>query len=399
MDGCSQVESLFPLATKAILQGMVSKLKVSIQAEALKGKPPAKKKRKVDSIATSNSSSVVEDIRAELNEYLISWYNKVRPEIVNQFIATFCYNGLQPAFDEQLYFAFFDSILDHTFTSWTPTGSLTEIVTKSGNVTTLSPFLLTDPIRLVQIITSRSPLIKNLDFSFQLHQQAEPVGRTFTQLLGSLQNLTSLTLSCTSWLSIDFYSNLGHYCPQLAALQLARVNLSIEKLLALMLGDKQALLPPDFHKDYKTKFINVQFTPESLHPICSSLKELRLEEIAYYHYYDQGSDSFIPPASFILRHFRQLEKLNGSADYGHGPTNLDCTVKTAVLHLHKQQLARRSSRQQQINTNRRSSKELGVIEWTVKSPFIGIYYLLKYIQINLKTKTSYFLRNNFILVS
>ena len=362
-----QVESLFPLATKAILQGMVIKLKAShqVQAQVKKEKPPAKKKRKVDSVDTSDSPSVVEDIRGNLNEYLVSWYSKVRPEIVDQFIAMYCYNRQQtnPCFDEQLYLDFFDSILDHTFTSWTPTGSLTEIVTRDGNVTKLFPFHVTDPIRLLQIITSRSPLIKNLDFSIcicQLAQQAEPVGKSFATLLGILANLTSLTLSFgTNYKCLDFFSSLGQSCPQLTNLTLGEVPFGTDQILALMLVPKRALLPPDFPK-HAEKLMDLQFTSESISPICNTLKELH---ISCYK-------NPVLPVAFILRHFRQLERFKCSFTHLCGRiSESNDIIVAAVLHLHQQQSARRSSRQKLIN--KKSSEELGFIEWTVQSPFIG----------------------------
>ena len=116
--------------------------------------------------------------------------------------------------------------------------------------------------------------------------------------------------------------------------------------------------------------MDLQFTSESISPICNTLKELHIR--CY-------NDDPVLPEAFILRHFRQLERLKCSFTHLCGAiSEFKDIVLPAVLHLHQQQSARRSSRQQQINAHKKSSEKLGSIEWTVQSPFIGNLNLFLY---------------------
>ena len=97
----------------------------------------------------------------------------------------------------------------------------------------------------------------------------------FGLLLGKLTHLTSLTLSCEiKGKCLDFFSCLGQSCPQLASLCLDEDwPFDVDQVLALVLGSKRALLPLEFPKD-ANKLADVQFSSESLNPICNSLKTL-----------------------------------------------------------------------------------------------------------------------------
>ena len=112
--------------------------------------------------------------------------------------------------------------------------------------------------------------------------------------------------------------------------------------------------------------MDVQFTPDSFSPICSSLKELHMSFNPSFYGLSK------PTVAFILRHFRQVERLECSYSWRNVELGeLKNSLVAAVLHLHNQHSLRRSSRQQKINIKKISSEKLGFIEWTVQSPFNG----------------------------
>ena len=116
--------------------------------------------------------------------------------------------------------------------------------------------------------------------------------------MGKLTHLTSLTLCLeTNEECLEFFSSLGYSCPQLTTLCLHQIPFGADQFLALVLGNKKNLLPPEFPKDFDG-LKDLQFSPESVSPICSSLKELC--------FYKDQDDKCVP---FFLRHFKRLEKM------------------------------------------------------------------------------------------
>ena len=385
-----QVKSLVDLAIGAMLQGIVDKCPPSYssgqveeadsiddgEATANKGQQdegaPAKKKRRIE----SKSNDSVANIRNQLNEYLVSSYSPVRQTLVERFFITYC-TQIDVAFNHQLHLFFLDCVLDNTFTSNALTESITlgtenGILTKTGCLSKKRPLPFPDPIQLLKVIANRSPLLKTLQLSFCLPSNSAPPGKTFCLMLGKLKHLTSLTLSFgTVSDSLEFYSSLGQSCPQLANLHLGEVPFETDQVLALILGEKRSLLPPDFPKTFD-KLIDVQFNPECLSPICHSLMEL--------HYQCDESKEICqyPPMAFILRHFRELERfVLKDCKHRRSVNQLGNTSANAILHWHNQLGLRKSDRLLRSQTNKKSSKEWGLIQWSVGVAFTGkIYYSL-----------------------
>jgi hypothetical protein len=214
--------------------------------------------------------------------------------------------------------------------------------------------------QILKIISSCSPLLQTLQLPFFLEDQTAPLGASFCKQLGKLTHLTSLTLSFkTSDQCLDLFSSLSQSCSRLATLSLGKIPFDSNQVLALMLGSKRALLPRTFPKE-SAKLISIQFTAESVSPICSSLKCL------HYDCDEAADDCNSPPLAFILRHFKNLEKLDclscGKWAKGNG---------MAVQNLHQSYNTCKSLRLQKNSIS--SSVELGLIQWTVNAPFTGIF--------------------------
>ena len=96
---------------------------------------------------------------------------------------------------------------------------------------------------------------------------------------------------------------------------------------------------------------NLQFSPQCVTPICSTLQELDLHDLQSYH------------ISFILQHFPKMRKCRSSfvRDSGDG---------LAVCLLHQQQQRQNLSPR---FTFQISPEELGlIVQWTVDAPFHDI---------------------------
>ena len=344
------LKSLVDLSTEAILRSVVHQLHFQ-PARKNNGPPPSKKKKtSTEAIRTDQ----VETVRAQLDDYLVSWYSSFRQNLVNQFISAYCSGPVNAVFNPNLLISFFSSVLDHSFKSLKLAGEEKD------------PLVLPNPTQLLGIVADCSPLLKILDFSFTFPLKSASIDKSFGQSLGNLKHLTSLTLSFgTINTCLDLFVTLGKSFNQLTVLRLGKMPFEIDQVVALMLGDKRALLPSQFPKDFE-KLIDVQFTPESLSPICFSLKEL--------HYTCDATRNVcqFQPVAFILRHFRKLEKF-GSRNCEHATTNRQFeknSISHSILHWHKQCGTRKSLRLQGKNV-KRNSEELGLIEWTVGSPFTG----------------------------
>ena len=370
------VKCLVDLAVDSIFQDLVAKLSNLPSNKAESSSPPRAKKRKV----VSSTSAIVASIRAQLDEYLVGSYSQVRHDLIKKLIQThFCSSSQFNCQDKQkLVLSFLDSVLDNSFYGLDLSGSAITIDDGLAIIcfetTKIPPLPLTEPALLLEIVAHRSPLLKTLDFAFTLPSQTAALGPLFGLQLGKLVNLTSLCLSLkTTDSCIDLFISLGQSLSQLASLHLAQLPFGTDQLLALILGSKHSLLPLNFSTQ-AAKLLDLQFTPESTSPICSSLKQLILE-------CDQSTGYFcqykLPLIALVYRHFTQMEN--------YGLKNCKHLILFAnplspvFQQLHTKQKInignRKSPRLLEKNITTKSCKELGLLQWIVDAPFNGIYFV------------------------
>ena len=349
-----KVKSLFELAFQATYSQVHSQafltaawfditalLEIDLEANA----SPPKKKIKVDPITAV--------VKAQLDEYLVSWYSHLRPQLIEHFIHN-NYKDYESHshFWSHVCLSFFESVLDQSFTSL----NLTAV--KQDSLLCLS-----NPTQLLEIITRCSPLLQELNFTFCSPEEAPAVDQRFGLPLGTLTHLTSLTLLFqTTGKCLDFFTSLGQSCPQLVTLRVGKVPFGVEQVLALVLGSKRALLPPAFPKDVE-KLADVQFSPNSVSPICNSLKKLC---------FDCDDDE---PCStiFLLRHIKNMQIWKNCWCERQEETQI-------ILKWLQKKSARKSPRLlQKMKTTTASSSEdmMSSIQWTYDSPFSGMAYNVK----------------------
>ena len=358
------VKSLFDLATVATYNNMVAQLKRQFQSPATTEivaeanlSPPKKKKRKVDSsLFETKKKDPPNVVRAQLDEYLVSWYSHLRPLLLQRFVHNYCDDDQEAQANMKLILSFFDSVLDQNFTSLS-----------LNAMKKINPLFINDPIKLLEIITQRSPLLKTLDLNFRSHEEVPLIDQRFGLLLGKLTHLTSLTLSSiqTTGNCADLFSSLSQTCPQLATLQLVEVPFGTNQILALMLGSKRALLSSEFPKDTET-LADVQFSPECLTPLCNNLKVLRYD-CEFLH----PGMCRISPIAFFLRHFKNLEVWESCR---HLMNRDSLTIIRWLIKKNAIPIVKRKSPRllPKSKTTTNSSKEIGSIQWTVDAPFTGI---------------------------
>ena len=244
------------------------------------------------------------------------------------------------------------------------------VTAEAGFITRKTRLSLKDPAIFLELLTHHSALLKNLKFAFTLPSQtAAPLGPSFSLQLCKLVHLTSLNLSLKTDSCIDLFISLGQSLSQLATLHLAQLPFGADQLLALILGSKHALLPPNFSTQ-EALFLDLQFTPESISPICSSLKHLIYES--------DGMTSVchfrLPCAALVYRHFRNLN-IYVLIDCKHASPFVN-PVLAVFQPLHKKEKMnignRKSPRLLEKNTTTKSCKELGLLQWIADAPFNGI---------------------------
>ena len=228
------------------------------------------------------------------------------------------------------------------------------------------------------------------------------------QMLSNMNNLTTLNLSCVCQpddLPLAFFKSLGSSCPQLTHLELEHFPFGIRQLFALMFGSKDALIPQFFKTQPRGSAGQIhrfQFTPESLTPICSSLKTFKNKRPLVIDDDEEeeeeeeglcilGNTSTL---AFILRHFLKLVKFEQTCEHrsGYGdyrdhaacrddfcyqdhikfiehPNGINLVKVTAMLY--ESSCLFVSS--DKIVSNVCSSAFHGRIEWSTNSPFSGVY--------------------------
>ena len=373
-----EVKSLADLTFEVLFLDIVSRLKLTFKepnqsdpfaaANTQENGPPAKKKKmeSVNEAKLSSNQSVINTIRAQLDEYLVSWYSQARWKLFQRFLTTY------RSKEHKLFLFFLNSVLDHSFTTCSLRGSKrTKLNFPEGQ-------------ELLNVICSRSPLVQTLNLSFGTTYPC-----TFDSLkMGNLNNLTSLSLSLeTPSLCINLFSSIGKSCPQLASLHIGgTLSFGTSQVLALMLGDTRHQLSKEFPKKI-ADMVNIELSPlESLNPVCLSLKHLHYERNNYMYAYNCY---YCPPIAFVLRHFPNLEKLECSTcvHIKQSRNQIENTATAAIVYWHEKQHIRTSLRLRGKRTSK-SSYESGQIQWTPNSPFngnsINIYlYYFVFLFINL----------------
>ena len=306
---------------------------------------------------------LVGEIRTRLSEYLVSSYSQIRHRLVQQFLS----KVYRAEWSADIILSFLDCLLDESFTNCGFIGK------EDQND---HPFVLVDSVKLLKVLGHRSPLIHTLELTFGLPKKSVPFKPIIGQMLAAFKNLTSLSLD---WKTTDrscllFYEALGDSCPNLITLQLlGHLPFGIQQVLALMLGKKQELLPQHFLEEIgdEDALAELQFTPESLTPICNSLKTMK-------HINSAGClnpvyCSTVASVAFILRHFRQLEKWEDSKQ--------TVGILSAVVQLLHQQFMAPSCSYNQQQTMTKTS---GLIKWTMAVPFSGNNNLVQVLILKVK---------------
>ena len=362
------------LLIKSHIKGIVAEFirNESDNSSTQEESPPSKKKRKMEQSANASESSPassppvsslhsnsrdnnVEGIRIRLGDNLVGSSFQIRHQLVQRFLSEVTDNT---GWSSDTILSFLDSILDETF-------SKLDFIAKEEE--DYHPLALVDPVKLLKVFARRSPLINKLKLCFGLPRRSVPFKPMIGQMLAVFKNLTSLSLD---WKTTDrscllFFEALGDSCPKLITLKLlGHLPFGIQQVLALMLGKKRELLPRDFLEEIggEEELAEVQFTRESVTPICNSLK----------HFKHSNSDDCLNPVfcssaaslAFILRHFPQLQTwIDSGQEFK--------VLGTSVQLLHKQQqLASSINLNQQATT--KISEELGLIQWRLNVPFSGI---------------------------
>ena len=352
-------------SVKALFEGIVAELvsclpdKSDNRIKVLQedSRPPAEKKRKVEPPENTLSSSLyssrnrehlVAKIRTRLSEYLVSYYCHVRHQLIQRFLSSLTGSG----WSADIILSFLDCLLDETFTKFHLSGKEDE---KDKH-----PLALVDPVKFLKVFACRSPLIEKLKLCCGQPGRSVPFKPIIGQMLAVFKNLTHLSLD---WKTTDrscllFFAALGDSCPKLITLELlGDLPFGIQQVLALVLGKKLQMLPLHFLEEVGGEDVlaELQFTPESLTPICNSLKTIK-------HNISNGCFnpifcSSVASMAFILRHFGQLEIWEDSRqDFG--------ILGTVIELLHQQFIAPSCSHNQQTMT-----ETSGLIQWTMAVPF------------------------------
>jgi hypothetical protein len=231
----------------------------------------------------------------------------------------------------------------------------------------------TNPGKLLDIVMGRSPLVEIFDLQCMDVKMEPNKERKFVLNLKGFQNLTSLTLAWkpTSH-SLSFFTHLGGSCPKLTKLALHQYHFSIHNLLALMFGPKHNLLPVAMKQNDSMSLHNLQFSTESLTPICNSLNDFYATNFPHLELNITAEPSGPcclddhSAVAFILRHFRQLLEID------HWCNNIATISQITDLVCNSIELLHQTTNgNQEIVTTTISSPSLGSLQWTVNSPFTG----------------------------
>ena len=310
-----------------------------------------------DEDSLNKREAAIQKIRGWLDEFLVGSYSRFRHQIVEHFIESHNICSTDQV-NYGLCLAFFNCLLDKSFVNFNLTGG-----------SKYHPFQLIEPVQLIKVISERSPNIQILNLSFGFCDTAMEFDSGFVVLLSSLKSLLSFTLHWKphNWMT-DFaplFISMGNM--RLTCLELGgKIPLTGRLLMFLMLGNRRELLPenlkhqieldPHFHTHHR-----LQFTQESLTPICSSLRRLK-------HNVKDVNSLETKSLALLLRHFVQLQKF----EYDVATVFQGKTVQLLYEQKHP-------SIEVVATSEERSSAELGCIQWNWNAKFHGNIYLLLYL--------------------
>lgn len=365
-----KVESLQKFAVKAAHQEIVSILEnIFLYEEELnrcdEDDESAEKREKVAEILAEASKN----IRDKLSDNLMGFYSRVRHQLVKRYVSSYINHYKYEEVNYNLCLTFFKCLLDESFKSFDLTGGDNK-----------HPFHFIEPVELLDVIINLSPHLQTLKLCFGL-----PFVPSLGEMLLKFECLTSLSLSWYTGIMagdtfMSFFSALG---------DLHLINLDLggdfpfygtDQLTALMFGKKRELLPQHLlsQMTIDSSFLaHLQFSEQSLTPICSSLVLFKVES------WKVNIRMRTATVAFILRHFHRLRNCDLSEMY-----NGSSYPSQAIYLLHRQQL-------NAIHpiTSQSSSVALGTVQWTADAPFhsnlpyfsLLTVYILKLIFNNLFT--------------
>ena len=194
-------------------------------------------------------------------------------------------------------------------------------------------------MKLLQVVIQRSPNVETLKLCF--YSPGIPVlGDStivqFGQMFSKFEFLSSLTLSWNAFgIERDytsFFEVLGESCSKLTDLQLGvELPFGVRQLLALMFERRRrirrrALLHQEFIDQIAIDpaAVHLQFFPENLFPICSSLQRFTSCNSTISRLFSPGI------IALFLRHFPQLQELEFDGCYSFFLQRIGITVRTAA---------------------------------------------------------------------
>jgi hypothetical protein len=217
------VKSLRHFAFEALCEELITEFRIIFQKKVNNvtdvddSQGPAAKVPRTDLIGDyvltqAVRNKALDDLREKLDENLIGPYSEERHIIVNRFIKS--HKIIKPSkVDYNLCLAFFNCLLDKSFTSLNPTG---------GEVN--HPFDDFDPLELLPVISQQSPDLKFLSLYFGISSKEHTLVPALCTSFKSFKLLTSLNLA-SKWNTntkkvdfIPFFASLGELCPKLIRL-------------------------------------------------------------------------------------------------------------------------------------------------------------------------------------
>jgi hypothetical protein len=356
MESIIKVPNLLKLTADAVVKGTVEKFSALFPDKVVTASvSPPRKKPKMDEVTRRKAEERDREIKSILDlmdSYLIGpAFFELRQLIVDRFIEHHIINhNLTPEHG----LAFFACLLDDTFKKL-------DLTVGDGN----HPFKMMDPVELISVITERCPYLQVLKLWFGSDSNHVPFVSSFGKLLKALRNLTKLSLTwiCPDDYGFDyFFTWLGTDLPGLTSLEIGgTIPLRIQELLKLMLGKKEELIPKATKilmcTTQKSELQHIEFTPESLTPICHNLTELKV------NFNQKKQNRHVAILAFVLRNFRQLKNFPQSP----------LLVSLTLNKLRERQLEPLDKFNPR--TESMTSRDLGTVRWTLDAPFVGKYLL------------------------
>ncbi len=168
--------------------------------------------------------------------------------------------------------------------------------------------------KLVSTIVKQSSLLQKLKIDFSLMKEGIEVEKVEPLItsLSPLHCLTSLNLFKLDGSHRSVLKFIGNSCPLLTHLSISGFHVSPKDILAIILGEFVDDLFPESSATNVVWAENqcldyLLAPPELLVPFCFTLRHLKLGDAGW----DMKSDECWSAASFALRHFPLLEKLDG----------------------------------------------------------------------------------------